>query len=91
MSSPQLRGISSTFSGGLYYTVLSYVVLSKVKEIVELLDQSARAVRAGPAGGSKTQSGDVAPSIKVIRRQTVLVSATLAKGVSRLATILLSK
>ncbi|CAM9857342.1 unnamed protein product [Ascophyllum nodosum] len=63
----------------------------QVKEIIELLDQSARAVRSGPAGGSRVKAGEVAPSVKVIRRQTVLVSATLDKGVSRLATILLSK
>ncbi|CAN0106541.1 unnamed protein product, partial [Ectocarpus sp. 12 AP-2014] len=49
----------------------------QVKEIVELLDQSARAVRSGPAGGSRVQGGAVVPSTKVIRRQTVMVSATL--------------
>lgn len=63
----------------------------QVKEIVELLDQSARAVRSGPAGGSRVQGGAVVPSTKVIRRQTVMVSATLDKGVSRLSAALLSK
>lgn len=66
----------------------------QVKEIVELLDQSARAIRSGPAGGSRVQDGKVvssAPSVKVIKRQTVMVSATLDKGVSRLAAVLLSK
>lgn len=63
----------------------------QVKEIVELLDQSARAVRAGPAGGTRVQGGVVVPSIKVIKRQTVMVSATLDKGVSHLAAVLLSK
>ncbi|CAM9817094.1 unnamed protein product [Ectocarpus sp. 12 AP-2014] len=62
----------------------------QVKEIVELLDQSARAVRSGPAGGSRVQGGAVVPSTKVIRRQTVMVSATLDKGVSRLSAALLS-
>lgn len=64
---------------------------AQVKEIVELLDQSARAVRSGPAGGSRVKGGEVAPSMKVIKRQTVMVSATLDKGVSRLAAVLLSK
>lgn len=63
----------------------------QVKEIVELLDQSARAVRSGPAGGTRVQGGSVVPSIKVIRRQTVMVSATLDKGVSRMSAALLSK
>lgn len=63
----------------------------QVKEIVELLDQSARAVRSGPAGGSRVQGGTVIPSVKVIQRQTVMVSATLDKGVSRMAATLLSK
>ncbi|CAM9233969.1 unnamed protein product, partial [Scytosiphon promiscuus] len=63
----------------------------QIKEIVELLDQSARAVRSGPAGGSRVQGGAVVPSIKVIKRQTVMVSATLDKGVSRLSAALLSK
>lgn len=63
----------------------------QVKEIVELLDKSARAVRAGPAGGSKSERGEAMPSVKVIKRQTVMVSATLDKGVSRLAAVLLSK
>ena len=71
--------------------VFSLITVPQVKEIIELLDQSARAVRSGPAGGSRVKAGEVAPSVKVIRRQTVLVSATLDKGVSRLATILLSK
>lgn len=55
------------------------------------MDQSARAVRSGPAGGSRVQGGAVVPSTKVIRRQTVMVSATLDKGVSRLSAALLSK
>lgn len=63
----------------------------QVKEIVELLDQSAKSVRSGAAGGTRVQGGVVVPSIKVIRRQTVMVSATLEKGVSRLAAVLLSK
>lgn len=63
----------------------------QVKEIVELLDQSAKAIRSGAAGSTRVQGGVVVPSIKVIRRQTVMVSATLEKGVSRLAAVLLSK
>lgn len=65
--------------------------MSQVKEIVELLDQSARAVRAGPAGASRSERGEVAPSVKVVKRQTVMVSATLNKSVSTLAAVLLSK
>ncbi|CAM9445827.1 unnamed protein product [Discosporangium mesarthrocarpum] len=54
----------------------------QIKEIVELLDRSARAVRE--VGGSR-----MTPASRVIRRQTVMVSATVTKGVSRLSAGLL--
>lgn len=68
-----------------------YFIRKQIKEIVELLDQSARAVRSRLAGGSRAQGGEVTPSVKVIRRQTAMVSATINEGVSRMAAVLLSK
>lgn len=73
-----------------FNNIILVLSLLQIKDIVELLDQSARAVRSGPVG-SRVPGGAVIPSVKVIRRQTVMVSATITKGVSRMASILLSK
>lgn len=77
-------------TGTLGSVLLCVLRVLQVKEIVELLDQSARAVRAGPAG-ARSEGGELAPSVKIVKRQAVMVSATLNKHVSRLAAALLFK